>query len=311
MIDLAEYEKRWLARANKLSKDSFHVTHFDKSTMHGAIAEISDNMRAYADDWNRNAVHLRAAGVYKRVAEFIKPTECYLDVCCGSGELLAEVNFDNSLGIDINHYSLAKAEQYLLSMNKPVNSYASSIVKWVEGKGAVVTPIDNDSWKLLERGKFNLLQDDVRTAKKQRSLELTRRHIKEIGRPDCISFMLPGGSCHMAGEIYYSERGIHDIGVASLYEIAEIASQLLPRNGHYVEALRFVRQPGMEKGLRSDFERMYGGIFAIERMEFLEMPEELTDYQFYLVAAGNPQLNTKNSAVGKSVVLSIMSARRR
>ncbi len=311
MIDLGEYEKRWFACAKKLSKDSFSVTHFSSDEAFEGISEIMGNMRTYADDWNRNATHLKKSGVYRRVAEFIKPNDCYLDICCGSGELLAEVNFPNALGIDINHYSLAKAEQYLLSLGKPVNSYASSIIKWVKGMGAVVTPIDSDAWKLLERGKINLLQDDVRATKKRRSLELARRHIKEIGRPDCVSFMLPGGSCHMAGEIYYSERGRHDIGIASLYEIAEIASQMLPSGGHYVEALRFVKQPGFEKGLRSDFERMYGDVFEVERMEFIDMPEELTDFQFYLVAAGRPELSSKNSALGKNVILSVMSARRR
>lgn len=310
MIDLNRYENDWLARAGKLSKDSSHAIHMEPDEMREAIHEISDNMRNYAETWQRNAEHLRNAGVYKRVAEFVKPTDCYLDIGCGTGDIIGAVNFPNSLGVDINHYSLAKAEQYLSSMGMPVNSFAHSILKWINGTGTVVIPTDNYAYKVLERGKINLLQDDLRVIKPQRSLDLARRHIKEIGRPDCATFMMPGGSGHTAGEVYSSEQHRHNVLLALIFEAIETASQLLPRGGHYVEALRFIKQPGPTHFVE-DFERNFGSLFAIEHTEVFDMPEELTGYNFYLFSADGMKLSSKDAASKKDVAMSVIKARRK
>ncbi len=310
MIDLNRYESDWLARVGKLRKDSFHAAHFTEAEMGEAVRGISDNMRNYAGTWRRNAGHLRNTGVYKRVAEFVTPADCYLDICCGTGDLIDAVNFPNSLGVDINHYSLAMAEQYLLSTGVPVNLFARSTLKWINDKGAVVMPVDNDAQDILERGKVNLLQDDLRVIKPRRSLDLARRHIKEIGRPDYVTFMLPGGSSHTVGEVHTSNRHQHNVLLALIYEAAETASQLLPHGGHYVEALRFVKQPG-SMNFAEDFERHFSDLFVVERAEVLDMPEETTDYNFYLWSADGMELSSKGNAAKKNVVMSVIKARRK
>src|SRR3989338_225830 len=137
-------------------------------------------MRSYAYSWANNVTQLKKAGVYQKIAQFVNPKEMYLDIGCGSGDLIEAVNFPNAPGVDINHYSLANAEMHFLQCGLDVNTFARSFLKWMPNRGIVIVPSDGNAYKLLERGKANFLQDDLRVIRPNRSLAVTKRHLKEM-----------------------------------------------------------------------------------------------------------------------------------
>ncbi len=308
MIQTEQCEKDWLAQAGDLSRRSFHAQRMSEAVMREGISEIYGNMKDYARTWRKNADCLRNAGVYKRISELVQPVGCYLDVGCGTGELLTAVNFPNSIGIDINHYSLAKAEQHLSSLGIPVNSFAHSVLEWVDDTGMVVVPIASRAGKIFERGKINLLQDDMRSTKRRRSLDITRSRLKEIGNPDFITFMLPGGGGHTTGEVYISEQREHNLYLKLANEFVETSAKLLPRGGYYLEALRLATDIG--KGVREEFEKAFGNIFAIEHAEVFDISEEATDYNFYPSPSAG-RLSSKDSASENHTYMSVIKARRK
>lgn len=309
MVDLKGYESRWLSQAGRLSRKARALNASD-AECYQLITEISDNMKRYASLWHGNAQRLRAAGTYKTIAEHIAPSDSYLDIGCGTGELIEAVKFPNALGIDINHYCLQTAEKYLESEGVKTNSFASSILKWYDKIGIAVVPVDENKARILERGKANLLQDDIRVFSPRRSLEIARRHIKEIGKPDYVSFTLVGGGMHAAGELCVplSERGMMQYAMTE--QMRQTASEILPRGGHFVEAHRYTKVPGVLDTVRDEFESMFGDVFEIEEMSVHDLPVEDAG-SIYLFVAGKQQTTTHNSDLGSNVCMIVTKSRRK
>ncbi len=311
MIDIVAYEQRWALQARGLAKKSQAAFGLDEENMRALVGEIEENMRSYADSWQSNATQLKQSGVYRKIAQFVKPSEMYLDIGCGSGDLVEAVNFPNALGVDINHYSLATAEMRFRQHGLDVNAFALSFLKWVPGKGIVIVPGDGDSYELLQRGKANFLQDDLRVIKPNRSLAVTRRHMKEVGRPDYVTYTLVGGSSHTAGELYVRDDERKLSSKALVFEAVQTASELLPRGGHYVQVLRYVKHPRLADDIRNDFACTFGDIFAVEEIESFDLPEERLDNRFHLYASDIGSDTLKDPRIGKNVALVVVKARRK
>lgn len=311
MIDLAAYEQRWVSQAGRLAKKSYSALSMTEPQMMTLISEIAENMRSYADSWENNVTQLEQAGVYRKMAELVRPSEMYLDIGCGSGDLIAAVGFPNSLGVDINHYLLANAEQRLRQRGIDANAFALSFLLWSPGRGIVVVPSDGDKFGLLERGKVNFLQDDLRVTKPNRSLAVTRKHIKELGIPDYVTYTLVGGTSHTAGEVYVADD-LRKLSFKFLtLEAVQTASELLPHGGYYIQAMRYVKHPRLIDDIRQDFSQTFRDIFLVEEMVSFDLPEERVDKRFHLYADGTTSDTIRKPELGRNMSLIIVKARRK
>jgi len=188
------YLEEWLRTGHETIENSRVSSYLDSLTISKSPKITDDLLRAldismqnYAKSWDVVSSKHREKGLYSRIKEFMRPLEGILvDIGCGGGNFIAELDRQKVIGLDINGYALQLAQQRLTSEGVQTSLHDKSYISFDPQRGFILKP--HPILEELNLDGINLICDDVT------SFDNTMRVLYNQGvKVNGAVFLLSGG----------------------------------------------------------------------------------------------------------------------